>query len=209
MTHGAIAALRRLRPAPAAGERCELCSQPLGERHEHVLERASGRIGCACTACALLFEGGQRGWRRLPRDSRALTDFELSAAEWASLGIPIQLAFFWRDGSSDVETPEVIAAYPSPAGAVRAAIPTAAWAALQAAHPELEAMVSEVEALLLNRMDTPHEAFVVPLDQAYRLVGLIRSAWTGFGGGPEVRQALRAFCDELRVETPQEGRRRA
>ena len=192
MTHGAIAALRRLRPAPAAGERCELCSQALGERHEHVLERASGRIGCACTACALLFDSGQRGWRRLPRDVRELPGFDLSGAEWAGLGLPIQLAFFWRDGG------KIVAAYPSPGGAVRAAIAPEDWEAVQAAHPELEWRVSEVEALLVNRMETPHLALIVPLDQAYRLVGLIRSAWTGLSGGPEVRRTLRAFCDECR-----------
>lgn len=196
MTQGTIAALRRLRPAAPAegGERCELCSQALGERHEHVLERASGRIGCACTACALLFDPGQRGWRRLPRDVRELPGFDLSGAEWAGLGIPIQLAFFWRDGGSGM----IVAAYPSPGGAVRAAIAPEDWEAVQSAHPELEARMSEVEALLVNRMETPHLALIVPLDQAYRLVGLIRSAWTGLSGGPEVRRALRAFCDECR-----------
>ncbi|HUX68108.1 MAG TPA: DUF5947 family protein [Terriglobales bacterium] len=190
-----MAALRRLRPAAAAAAaaaRCELCAQPLGGGHEHVLERESGRIGCACTACALLFEGEGRAWRRLPRDSRALGGFELSAAEWAGLGIPIGLAFFWRAGGG-----EGCAAYPSPGGAVRATIAPEAWAALEAAHPELGAMANEVEALLLNRMEGRQLAFVVPLDQAYRLVGLIRSAWSGWGGGPEVGRALRRYWAEL------------
>jgi hypothetical protein len=37
----------------------------------------------------------------------------------------------------------------------------------------------------------------VPIDDPYRLVGLIRRTWRGFTGGTEVWQAIRAFFEEL------------
>lgn len=200
-TSATIAALRRLQHtaparAPVASERCELCAQPLEERHEHLLEMETRRLACACTACALLFDvsnGAALTWRRLPRDARFLPHLNLDTAEWAGLAIPIQLAFIFTNSLSGAIT----ATYPSPAGAVRADIDSATWRHLGAHHPEIAALGADVEALLIDRMSTPHACYIIPLDAAYRLVGLVRQAWSGFGGGPEVRRAVAAFTAEL------------
>lgn len=195
-----IAALRRLLPAAAArggAARCDLCSQPLGERHDHLLELATRELRCACTACALLFDGGgtiQPGWRRLPRDGRHLAGLELTGAEWASLGIPIQLAFLTTNSLNG----RVLAAYPSPAGAVSAEIEAEVWQQLASDHIELASLAADVEALLLDRMSEPRGCYIIPLDEAYRLTGLIRQSWTGFTGGPGVKRAVAEFTRELR-----------
>jgi hypothetical protein len=64
-------------------------------------------------------------------------------------------------------------------------------------------MESDVEALLANRLGPSHgfsapEYFVLPIDECYRLVGLIRSRWRGLSGGTEVWEKLQQFFAELR-----------
>jgi hypothetical protein len=41
------------------------------------------------------------------------------------------------------------------------------------------------------------EHWIVPIDDCYELVGLIRSRWRGFGGGEEVWAAIHGFFDDL------------
>lgn len=202
-TSATLAALRHLQQSPPtagavpAEVRCELCALPLDERHEHLLALDTRRLACACTACALLFEArpaGAQPWRRLPRDGRYLPHLHLDPAEWASLAIPIQLAFI----SINTLTGAITAAYPSPAGAVAADIDAGTWAALARDHAELATLAGDVEALLIDRMSTPQACYIVPLDAAYRLVGLVRQAWSGLSGGPIVRRVVAAFTSELR-----------
>jgi hypothetical protein len=60
-----------------------------------------------------------------------------------------------------------------------------------------------VEALLVNRLGTSRgfagaEYYLLPIDECYKLVGLIRSHWRGLSGGSEVWEILRAFFTELK-----------
>ena len=48
----------------------------------------------------------------------------------------------------------------------------------------------DVEALLVSRAREMREHWLVPIDDCYELVGLIRSRWRGFGGGEEVWEAI-------------------
>ena len=43
-----------------------------------------------------------------------------------------------------------------------------------------------MEALLVNRARGASEHFLVPMDECYKLVGLIRTRWRGFSGAGEV-----------------------
>lgn len=191
MTAAAIAALGRLRAHPpaaqAAASRCEFCAQPLPERHEHVLELATGALNCACIACALLFDREGQPLRRLPRDTRYLDGFDLDPLEWVSLMIPVKLAFITGHDTR----------YPSPGGIVTAPLEAELWASICARHPELQTLQPGLEALLINYMERPHQLFITPIDQCYRLAGLVRTAWAGFSGGPEVRRRVHDFCAEL------------
>ncbi|MGH9413873.1 MAG: DUF5947 family protein [Terriglobales bacterium] len=193
MTSAAMAALQRLRRTPAANPeatRCEFCAQPLAPRHEHVITVDAGTVQCACIACALLFDREGQPLRRLPRDARFLAGFDLEPLEWAALAIPVKLAFL-----TGLE-----AHYPSPGGLVTAAIEREVWDDIGSRHTELQSIRPGLEALLVNYLEQPHQLFIAPLDQCYRLAGLVRSAWTGFSGGPDVGRIIRAFCLELRGE---------
>jgi Family of unknown function (DUF5947) len=195
-----VADLRRLTQASngeaqseLGEERCDLCGKPIDEDHRHLLHLVDRRILCACESCVAL-RGGDPELR--PTGSRKvwLDDFELSDETWASFGIPIGLAFF-IDSSV---TGGVVALYPSPAGATESELEMDAWRDLRTRNPVLMGLEPDAEALLVNRIaDAPAHA-IAPIDECYRLVGMIKVAWEGISGGPGVERAISEFFDELR-----------
>lgn len=197
-THrSAFAALRqyvREAPGDAPVERCELCSVRLPPAHRHLLAMESRQVTCACDGCALRFEdviGGR--FKLIPRDPRELPGFVLDDTVWAGLAIPIDLAFFYRSSSAD----QVVAMYPSPAGATESQLPLSAWGALEEANPALTKMRPDVEALLVNRVGDNRVAFLAPMDTCFGLVGLIRLHWRGLSGGERVWEEITAFFDRI------------
>jgi hypothetical protein len=50
-----------------------------------------------------------------------------------------------------------------------------------------------VEAALVRVRGTRVEAYLVPIDACYELVGQLRRLWRGFDGGQEARLALDEF----------------
>lgn len=204
-----MSGLRRVaRRAARAGDqrereqRCDLCAEPLayGHPHRHVLQLATGGVSCACRACAVLFDHGATssgGYRLLPEDRRRLDDCHIDDTLWAGLGVPVSLAFFTRSG----ETGEVTAAYPSPLGALRATVPPDSWREVEQCHPDLPESVSDVCALLVNRARGASEHWLVPLDDCFRLVAVVRAHWKGLDGGPEVWQRVEDFFRALTEPT--------
>jgi len=65
-------------------------------------------------------------------------------------------------------------------------------------NPVLQRMEPDTEALLINRVGKASDHFIVPIDQCYRLVGLIRMKWKGLSGGTEVWEAINAFFAEMK-----------
>ncbi|HXT11923.1 MAG TPA: DUF5947 family protein [Candidatus Angelobacter sp.] len=189
-----FATLRRMaRPRPSV-EQCEFCSLPLQPGHRHLLEVATRKIICACDACALRFENVIGRWKLIPRDTRQLLSFRMTDAEWAGFSLPIELAFFFRSTPAG----KVIAMYPSPAGATESLLAMESWEALAGANPALTEMRRDVEALLVNRLKGVREYYIVPIDLAFELVGLIRLHWRGFSGGDRVWQEIETFFSKLR-----------
>jgi hypothetical protein len=187
-------------PAPAV-ERCELCGRGIGEHHEHLLDVTNRQLRCACTACALLFDhrGDGSKLRRVPRRIRSLPDFRMATGQWNAMGIPVNLAFFYRMAA----TGQVVACYPGPGGATESLISAPLWDELVAANPVLHAIDDDVEALLVNRAAEKRGAgdpdyFLVPADECYRLIGLMKLHWQGFGGGDAVWHEIGEFFDGLR-----------
>jgi hypothetical protein len=122
----------------------------------------------------------------------------LTDAEWAQLQIPVSIAFFFANSALD----RVIASYPSPAGVTECELDLAAWDNLAAAHPLLQALAPDVEAILVigggPREAGGIETFLVPIDVCYSLAGALRLDWHGFDGGTEVRHILTDLLDSLR-----------
>jgi hypothetical protein len=180
-------------------ERCELCSAEVPPEHPHLIEPAIRKLRCTCDACAILFSAQGTKYKRVPRRVLALDNFHLSDAQWESLMVPISMAFFYRS------TPDarVVAFYPSPAGATESQLALETWTDLEDANPVLKEMEADVEALLVNRIgyvrgSAAPEYYVLPIDQCYKLAGIIRASWRGLSGGAEVWQKIGQFFDGLK-----------
>jgi Family of unknown function (DUF5947) len=183
-----------------AQERCELCSESLAEQHRHMLDTDSGEVLCACTACSILFhrDAASNGHYRLLPERR----LRVPQVDPGVLGVPVGLAFFVAqpDGA-------VLAHYPSPAGATRWEIDGDAWESVVRAAPVLADLAPQVEALLVNTTGDRREGWLVPVDDCYRLVAIVRREWTGMTGGDRVGPAIEGFFDELgRLHGQDQGR---
>lgn len=176
----AIATRDRQRVREGGEERCDLCGEPVPADHRHLLDLSVRELRCACQACQVLFADAAAGgasYRLVPRRRERLTGFA-----WSGVGAPVRTVFLVRDSGAD----RPVMYYPSPAGAVAGP----AWD-----DPVLDRLAPDVEALLLDR---EHGAWIVPIDDCYRLVGLVRSRWHGLTGGSAVREQIARFFTELR-----------
>jgi hypothetical protein len=194
-----IGSLRRLGTPSSGGdgnggriERCDLCGAELSAEHRHLLHLSERRILCACESCVALRSGDPE---LRPTGTRValLDDFELSGERWAALSIPIGLAFFLRSST----TGGIVAFYPSPAGATESELDLRSWEELVADNPELGGLEADVEGLIVDRTGERPRYAIAPIDECYRLVGLIKTVWDGISGGPRVDEAIARFFDEL------------
>ena len=187
-------------------ERCELCGEPVPPEHRHMIDLESRELMCSCRACAVLFSGSAAGgghFRLVPDRRLACVDFDLDDERWADLRIPVDMAFFFRHSGRD----QVVAFYPSPAGPTESLLELEAWDEIERRNPVLRTLEPDVEALLVNRSRGAREHYVVPIEDPYRLVALIRTHWRGFTGGGEVWQEIEGFFAGLRsraTEMPNE-----
>lgn len=190
-----LASLRRYVRPRSVRERCELCDAGLGDEHLHLVELSSRRLLCACDACAILFSN-QVGtkYRRVPRRVRLLGDFQLTDEMWEALQLPINLAFFLKSSTAQ----RVVVFYPSPAGATESLVTLDAWESLTESNPALAQLEPDVEALLVNRMGSAREHYLVGIDECYKLVGAIRAHWRGLSGGKAAWDEMDRFFEEMK-----------
>jgi hypothetical protein len=192
----AFATLQSLTRKPRTSEHCDMCGIAVAHKHQHLIDPMSRRLVCACDACAVLFyQSGETKYKRVPRQARFLANFQMTDGQWDSLMIPIGLAFFVESSREN----RVLALYPSPAGSTESLLSLEAWWDIVQENPVLTEMESDVEALLVNRLDCEGEYYLAPIDRCYQLVGLIRSNWRGLSGGTEVWEKIRDFFAELKA----------
>jgi hypothetical protein len=197
-----FAVLRRFVKQRAAVERCELCSAELHSQHEHLVDIATRQMVCACQACAILFSGkANTKYRRVPQRILFLSGFQLTDAQWDSLLIPISMAFFFQSSAAG----KMMALYPSPAGATESLLDFESWDEILQSNPVLQKMEPDTEALLVNRVRGAAEYYLLPIDECYRLVGLIRTNWQGLSGGTEMWEAIGRFFAELKERSVNKG----
>lgn len=187
-------------PPPAEAEkvqRCEMCAEPIGEWHGHVVDLEGRGLMCTCRGCALLFttEGAGGGrFKTVPERYRYAANVQLAEMTWDSIGIPVAMAFFFNNTAME----RTVAFYPSPAGATESLLSLDSWNDLIGAIPEFSDLKADVEALLVHKQEEGFEFFAVPIDVCYQLVGLVRMYWKGFDGGEEAWKAINEFFAGLR-----------
>jgi len=188
--------IRRAPPRPRPGERCEMCNEKIPDDHEHVVNVEVRNLMCTCRGCWMLFttDGAAGGrYRAVPDRYAEIAAFTMASGTWGSFQIPVSVAFFFHNSALG----KVTAFYPSPAGATESLLELGAWDDLVAGNPLLGTLCADVEALLVRWSDEHHDAFIVPIDACYELVGQMRRLWKGFDGGREAKDALEAFFGDL------------
>ncbi|MFE1458990.1 DUF5947 family protein [Streptomyces sp. NPDC058735] len=192
-TDGALARLIRSsaeRGAAAGAEGCDLCAAPVSDEHAHLHDSARDEVHCACGPCSVLFTGSGAGdgtYRLVPRRR-----VRLPRLDTAVLGVPVGLVFFVprADGT-------VTAQGPSPAGAMRWEVDAAAWRELAGTCPQLADVEPEVEALLVNTVHGLDHHWIVPIDDCYRMIAVVRGEWRGLSGGGRIWPAVERFFEDL------------
>lgn len=192
MTSGALdRVIRRAgRRREAAAEHCDLCSAGVPEQHRHLLDTEREEVLCVCQACSLLFVRGAASeghYRLVPQRRTRLADVPTKA-----LGVPVGLAFFVPRENGDV-----IAHYPSPMGATQWEVDRQAWQQVLEQRSELSGLEPEVEALLVNTARGQRHHWLVPIDDCYRLVAVVRREWKGLSGGSRVWPEIEQFFATL------------
>src|SRR5262249_14602163 len=160
-------------------ESCGFCAAELPPTHEHLLEIATRKMECVCRGCAILFTNQGQKYQRVPRRVRFLEDFRLTDAQWEALSTPIGMAFFFY-GSRDKK---VVALYPSPGGPIESLLPLDSWEEIVNDNPQLRDMQPDVEGLLIHRIGSARDHYLIPIDECFKLVGIIRRHWKGISGG--------------------------
>jgi Family of unknown function (DUF5947) len=171
-----------------------MCAETIGEPHQHVVDLRTRSLMCTCRACYLLFthDDADLAYRAVP--DRYLAFPDLATPVWDELELPVGTAFLFLNSALD----RVVAFYPGPAGATESELPLDAWGQVVAAVPGLATLRPDVEALLVRAVDQKAEAFLVPIDVCYELVGHLRQLWRGFDGGQDVRRRLDEFFLQVR-----------
>lgn len=177
----------------ASASRCGLCGAGVPDDHRHVLATADLGVRCACRACGLLFEkdAAANGQYRLVPQRRVRLD---AADEDATdrIGVPVGLVFLVAQTDGPV-----LANYPSPLGLTRSTLHDADWQRLSDRWPVLRSMAPLVEAVLLNSVRGARDRWLVPIDDCYRLVAVIRQHWKGMSGGRDIWPAVGDFFTGL------------
>lgn len=179
------------------GDACQRCGAQLPADHQHVANLEMRQLLCVCPACcAAELRGSVKGskHRVVPRRYLRLPPAVITEEQWDAFEIPVGIAFFFQNSTLG----RTVAAYPSPAGAIESLLSPDAWERVLRASPWMGTLATDVEALLVRRTHEARECFVVPIDACYELAGRIRRRWSGFGGGPDVREEIESFFAMLR-----------
>ena len=102
-----------------------MCSEPIADEHQHVVNVAGRQLMCVCRACYLLFTDSQAElrYRAVPDRYLAFPDFALDRRAWEALQIPVGVAFFFTNSALG----RTVAFYPGPAGATESELDLDAW----------------------------------------------------------------------------------
>ena len=191
VTPGDVAPDQQQPPPVAAGERCEMCSAPVADEHQHVVDVNSRSLMCTCRAVlpAVHRPEAQLRYRAVPDRYLAFPGFVLGRPT----GTTCRSRSGWRSCSSNTAQDRVVAFYPSPAGATESELSMEAWDRVLEANPGLDTVLPDVEALLVRGIGrtTASAATWSRSTRATSWSAGCGCTWRGFDGGQEARAGAR------------------
>ena len=195
-------AARRSRTRRARGraqEHCELCGEPIPAdappparprrtRELHVRVPAVRAAVRPRRGAAAATTGSS------PTAGCGSTTSSSTTRAWEELRIPVDMAFFFHSTRGrSAWSPSTRARWARPSRCSSSTRGTA----LEAANPVLDELEPDVEALLVNRARGAREHWLVPIDDCYALVGLIRTHWRGLPAAARCGRRSARFFDGL------------
>jgi hypothetical protein len=199
---GSLYRLRQLGRNRPAAEACGFCAAQLPESHDHLLAVSTRQLECVCRGCAILFTNQGQKYQRVPRQVRFFPEFRLTDAQWDALSIPIGLAFLFYSSRDK----RFVALYPSPGGPIESLLTLDMWEEIVKENPQLRETQPDVEGLLIYRIGSAREYYQIPIDECFRLIGIIRRNWKGLSGGSTVWERVSEFLIKLKEHARSELR---
>ncbi len=190
-----LSRIRTGRTAPEpAGERCEMCAEPIADEHQHVVECGCPPTDVRLPGCYLLFTDAER---RTCATARCPTATCRSRTSRSAGGSGRRCRSRWVSRSSSA-TPRWTARSRSIPG--RPAPPSPSWtwrrgrrrAAIRgwACSPTTSRRCWSGCPTIAERR---RSVFLVPIDACYEFVGGLRLLWRGFDGGAQARDFIDGF----------------
>ena len=177
-------------------EKCNFCGRTLSPDHRHLVDLSVKKFMCTCEMCMItMAENGT--YKPIPQRHLELQGFNMSDALWSDFLIPVNMAFFVLSLSRN----GAVAYYPAPTGATESKLKMEAWNQLVLLNPILNDLAPDLEALIVNRLGTTGQYYIVPIDTCYKLIGMIRVTWKGIFGGKEVNDIINQFFSELKEKS--------
>ena len=130
--------------------------------------------------------GISKGTVAYPPRVRFFRSFRMTDAQWDALMIPIGIAFFSRSSRSN----RVWLSIRARRGRWNRCLSLETWDEIEQRKSDIAHDGSDVEGLLVYRVGTAREYYIIPIDECFKLIGIIRLKWKGFSGGMEVWQEI-------------------
>ena len=166
--------------------------------------RRAGKLVCSCDACAVLFSG-RAGGPVPARAARRRVVCPTSACPTPS-GRTCTCRSTWRSSSQSTPAGRVLAFYPSPAGRRRIAADARGLAGPGRRESRPRASSSPTSRRSWSTGSEGERAYYrAPIDECYKLVGLIRAHWRGLSGGTEVWDEVGRFFAGLKRAVASRG----
>ena len=125
-----------------------MCSEPIADEHQHVVNVEGRQLMCVCRGCYLLFTDTDAKLRFRAVPDRYLV-FPGFRAGPPALGGPAdtgRVGVLFPNSSLD----RTVAFYPGPAGATESELDLAAWNDIRAADPRVDMLADDTEAVLVR-----------------------------------------------------------
>ena len=193
-----ISKLRKIASPPPEEvvELCNFCGTKLSPDHRHLVDLSAMKFMCTCEMCMITMAESST-YKPLPQRSVELKDFQMSDQLWSDFLIPVNMTFFVMSSVRN----GAVAYYPAPSGATESKLKIESWNQLVELNPILNDLTPDLEALLVNRLDNEGKYYIIPIDECYKLIGMIRTTWKGIFGGREVNDVIRQFFIDLKAKS--------